>query len=157
MMLLSQLLQNLKGIPKSLDVLFSSCENGPCQPPVQLLLEIMQEVINEFKHVYYVADALDECTQRSELLNLLAKIAGWDHQNLHLLMTSRLERDIESALVVFVDRENIMCLQIEIVDEDIKHYVRHGLVVDRSLAKWSKDDMIREEIERALLHGAYGM
>jgi hypothetical protein len=56
-----------------------------------------------------------------------------------------------------VDPKNWVCLQSEVVDEDIQRYVRQRLSDDKSLRKWEKDVAIRQEIETVLMEGARGM
>jgi hypothetical protein len=155
--LLCQLVQRLVIIPKGVEALFSSCENGRREPPLHALLEVIRQAAREFTQVYLVLDALDECTQRSELMDVLEKVAGWQLNNLHLLMTSRKERDIESSLEDYIEEEDTLCLQRDIVDKDIQLYVQQRLSRDKSLAKWNKDLAVRQEIEAALMRGARGM
>jgi hypothetical protein len=155
--LLCQLLQRSLTISKGVDALFSSCENGKRLPPLRALLQATKEAAQEFTHVYIVLDALDECTQRLELMDMLKTVAGWQLNNLHLLMTSRKERDIERSLEDYVKEENAVCLQRDVVDQDIQRYVQQRLHDDKGLAKWNKDAAIRQEIEAALMHGARGM
>jgi hypothetical protein len=69
--LLCQLLQRSVVIPKGVDALFSSCENGQRKPSLHALLDVTRQVTQEFAHVYVILDALDECTQRSELMDML--------------------------------------------------------------------------------------
>jgi hypothetical protein len=75
-LLLWQLVQRLVVIPKGVDALFLSCENGQRKPSLHALLQAIKEVAQEFTHVYVVLDALDECTQRSELMDMLEAVAG---------------------------------------------------------------------------------
>jgi hypothetical protein len=155
--LLSQLLRRAVVIPKDVNALFSSCENGKRQPSLHALLQVTREAAQEFTHVYVVLDALDECMQRSELMDMLETVAGWQLDNLHLLMTSRKEWDIESSLEGYIRDEDAVCLQRDVVDQDIQRYVQQRLRVDKGLAKWNKDASVRQEIEAALMHGARGM
>lgn len=155
--LICQLSQQSIEIPADLDALFSSCDNGHRQPLVDALLEVTRKVVQEFPQVYIVLDALDECTHRVELMGMLETIAGWQLENLHLLATSRKERDIESSIEGFVDDQSRICLQSELVDEDIKRYVQQRLSDDKNLVKWTKDAVIKQEIENALMTGARGM
>lgn len=48
--------------------------------------------------MYLVLDALDECITRSTLLKGLEEMDHWDLPNLHILVTSREETDIEDSL-----------------------------------------------------------
>lgn len=155
--LLWQLLQRSVTTQRDLETLFSSCENGVRQLLQHELLEAVRQIMQEFAHVYIILDALDECTQRPELMDVLEIVGGWELQNLHLLMTSRKERDIESSLESYVDEEDTICLQSDVVDKDIQRYVQYRLSEDKSLVKWHKDAAIRQEIETTLMRGACGM
>jgi hypothetical protein len=155
--LLCQLLQRVVVIPKGVNALFSSCGNGQRHPPMHALLEVTRQTVQDFTQVYVVLDALDECTQRPELMDVLETVAGWRLDNLHLLMTSRKERDIERSLEGYIDEEDAICLQRDVVDQDIQRYVQQRLFNDKRLQTWRRDATIRQEIEAALMRGARGM
>jgi hypothetical protein len=155
--LLCQLLQRAVTIPEGIEALYASYENRRQPPSLHAFLEALRLMLQEFTQVYIVLDALDECTQRSELMDMLKTIAGWQLNNVHLLMTSRNEREIESSLKSFVIEEDIVCLQRGVVDKDIERYVQRRLSYDKDLAKWNKDAAVRQEIEAALMRGACGM
>ncbi|USP74830.1 putative multiple ankyrin repeats single kh domain protein [Curvularia clavata] len=127
--LLRQLLQRSVTLPKGVEVLFSAYENGDGQPSLHALLELMPQVVQQFTHAYIILDALDD----------------------------RKERDIESSLESYIKEKDTICLQKDVVDCDIQQYVQQRLSNDKTLAKWSKDAAIRQEIEAALMHGACGM
>ncbi|KAK1918627.1 hypothetical protein CFE70_001353 [Pyrenophora teres f. teres 0-1] len=122
-----------------------------------MLLEVTRQAMQEFTQVYVILDALDECTQRSELMDMVEAVAGWQLDNLHLPVTSRKERDIETCLENYVGEEDAICLQRDIVDQDIQRYVQQRLRDKKSLAKWTKDPAISQEVEDALMQGAHGM
>lgn len=155
--LLRQLLNMKAKVPTSMYALFESCRNGHSQPTLHEVLEVVQQTLLDFSHVYLVLDALDECAQRPGLLQLLKLIAEWKLPGLHLLLTSRKEWDIETSLGTYIAEENTVCLQSKVVDGDIQRYVRQRLSDDINLAKWSKDAEIKQEIEIALMRGALGM
>lgn len=155
--LIYQLLQQCVKIPGDLDTLFSSCKNGQQEPSLDALLNVMRQMTKDFPQVFIVLDALDECAYRTELMSILETMTGWQLPNLHLLVTSRRERDIENSLESFVTQENTICLQSEVVDRDIQKYVRQRLSDDKNLNKWHKDPTIRQEIEEAIMEGAHGM
>jgi hypothetical protein len=113
--------------------------------------------MQQFPQVYVMLDALDECAHRPDLIEMLGNMVSWQLQNMHLIMTSRRERDIESLLEEFVDPQNTICLQSKIVDQDIQRYVQQRLSEDKSLSKWGKDDGLRQEIETTLMAGSKGM
>jgi hypothetical protein len=155
--LLCQLSQQSINIPASLDALFFSCESGQRQPSVHALMNALQSMIQDLPHVYIVLDALDECIQRVELMDMFEMMVGWKALNLHLLVTSRRKRDIESCLEGFVDSQNRICLQSAVVDKDIQRYVQQRLSDDKGLSKWGKDVALQQEIEGALMEGSKGM
>jgi hypothetical protein len=47
---------------------------------------------------------------------MLKTVARWQLNNLHLLITSRKERDIKSSLESYVAEEGAVCLQRDVVD-----------------------------------------
>lgn len=155
--LVCQLSQQSIEIPASLDTLCSSHEDGKRQPSLDALLEVTRRIMQSLPQVYILLDALDECAQRAELMEMLETMAAWQLQNLHLIVTSRRERDIERSLEGLVDLQNRICLQSEVVDKDIQQYVRQRLSDDKGLSKWGKDIALRREIESVLMKGSKGM
>ncbi|KAF2738340.1 hypothetical protein EJ04DRAFT_429373, partial [Polyplosphaeria fusca] len=120
-------------------------------------MEALRSIIQELPTAYIVLDALDECTQRDELMEMLIAVTGWQLPHLHLLVTSRRERDIEMSLEGFVDERSRVCLQSTLVDKDIQRYVRQRLSDDKRLRKWGKEAAMIGKIETALINGAKGM
>jgi hypothetical protein len=155
--LICQLSQECVRIPTSLDTLFSSCGNGQRQPSLHALLEVLQQIMQEFPHIYIVIDALDECSRRAELTDILETMSAWQLQNLHTLLTSRRERNIESSLETFIRQQDFICLQSKLVDRDIHKYVQQRLSDDKNLSRWGRESAHRQDIEAALMKGAQGM
>jgi hypothetical protein len=155
--LLCQLLQRSLMIPKGVNALFSSCQNGQRRPSLQALLEAVDQTMQHLTHVYVVLDALDECTQRQGLMDVLETVARWQLDNVHLLVTSRKERDIERSLESYIKEEETICLQGDVIDKDIQRYIQRQLSNEKGLAKWNKDAAVRQEIKTALMRGACGM
>jgi hypothetical protein len=90
-------------------------------------------------------------------MKILEIMTRWQLMGLHILVTSRKERDIERSLESLVEDDNIICLQRDVVDKDIRKYVHERLSSDRNLEKWQNDPGVVYEIETALMQGAYGM
>jgi hypothetical protein len=78
-------------------------------------------------------------------------------RKIHLLVTSRKEREIENSLQPLIDEGNAICLQSNLVDKDIQSYIDYRLSTDMKLKKWHQDSGIRQEIEGALMNKAQGM
>lgn len=121
-------------------------------------MDSLQKCLNEILHgsgdTFLLIDALDECTQREELLDLIKNICSWKLSNVKILTTSRSEQDIEDVL-----RSLSTCIGIQSAksDADIRLYVDRRLASDPKLRKWSNNADLMEEIRTALVTGADGM
>ncbi|KFY29437.1 hypothetical protein V491_00029, partial [Pseudogymnoascus sp. VKM F-3775] len=155
--LISQLSEQCITMPLALEALYLSSDKGNRQPSLDALMNVLQQMLQEFLHSYLILDALDECADRPELLSILEQIAGWQLKELRVLVTSRQLGDIKSSLEDIVNREHIIRLQSQLVDKDIQAYVRQRLSVDKGLKKWQKNAEIKREIETTLMEGSRGM
>ena len=90
-------------------------------------------------------------------MGILESMAGWRLESLHFLATSRKERDIESSLEDFIETQNTICLQSQLVDKDIHIFIRQRLSDDKSLRKWQNNRYIQQQIETALMKEVHGM
>jgi osmotically-inducible protein OsmY len=143
----------LEKTPPCLDALFTRCQNGEQQPTTDALADTLREILGSFQQAFVILDALDECMEREELLELIETILAWKIENLHILATSRNEKDINDFL------ESLVTGQISIegasVDADIRTHIREQLKKDSKLRKWPAN--IQTEIEETLMKGAAGM
>jgi hypothetical protein len=73
--------------------------------------------------------------------------------NFSILITSRRELDIESALKTTFT--STICLQSSDVDADVRVHVSNAISRDKRLQKWKP--AIREEILEAIVEGSHGM
>ena len=74
-------------------------------------------------------------------------------RDLHILATSRREKDIEDELSPVADHN--INIQSAIVDVDIRIYIHHRMATDEKLKKWPNS--VRNEIMTALMEKASGM
>ena len=137
--------------------LYSSCSNGGRQPPGEYLLNTLHQMMTSVGSTYIILDALDECEDRHELFTNLEQIVSWEDVNLHVLVTSRRETDIDEALTPLSSSRNRMRIQSTLVNADIRTYVHDRLQVDRKLKRWQKDLNMQREIEDTLMEKADGM
>ena len=105
------------------------------------------------RHKYIILDALDECADREDLMTFVGKLVESHMESLHIMITSRREKDIEDQLGSLADYK--INIQSAIVDEDIRVYVHDRLATDIKLRKWSKD--VQSTIITALMGKAGGM
>lgn len=131
--------------------------DGERQPTAEALLETLRLMILEFDGIFIILDALDECNDRQELLDDIEKILEWKTQKLHILATSRREKDVEERIESLVRDQDKICIQSAFVNDDIRAYVQERLQTDWILRRWRKNPVAQQEIERALMDKADGM
>lgn len=139
-------------IPDSLQ----NAYNRRDEPGFEVLKTILREMIESFEHTYILIDAMDESLDKDSLDRLLKSIkemVEWKIDGLHLLATSRKNRNISPSLEPLVTQQ--LSIQAAIVDADIGIHVRDRLATDIRLKKWPSE--VRLEIESALTKGAQGM
>ena len=81
------------GITENLADLYKSCGEIQ-QPSDEDLHNVLRDILDRFSHAYIVIDALDECTDREKTLKWAKKLISDNAANLHIVVTSRPERDI---------------------------------------------------------------
>ncbi|KAJ6120565.1 ankyrin repeat-containing domain protein [Penicillium sp. IBT 18751x] len=124
-------------------------------PPIEKLQDCLHRLVQSFRNVYILLDALDEIPYghaRMEMLDILNEISSWSEPSLHMLVTSRDEADIRdemnSAAVRMISMNN------ESVARDITAYISSYLRTHRRLRKWEKSF---DKIEAALARRADGV
>jgi hypothetical protein len=151
--LVTQLSAHSLSCPDTLKALYSQNLNGQWQPNTDGLMVTLEHIIGGFEHVYVVLDALDECRDQEQLLALVEEIVDWKIGKLHLLVTSRTERDIADCIGPLVTAK--INLDSTVVDADIKTHLRERLRNDSKLKRWPVK--VHEQIEVVLMEGAHGM
>ena len=131
--------------------LYERCDNGRRTPTVHEMTETLFAVLRKGRRMYLILDALDECSERPLLLQVIEQIAKLEG-DIHLLLTSRIEYDIRTALQSYV---TVVSMQDTRVDPDIRIHIEQCLLNDPKLCKW--DDKIKDEIVKELVTGAKGM
>jgi hypothetical protein len=74
------------------------------QPSVNQLQHTLRDILDGFSDVHIIIDALDECTDREKTLiwvNKLVSDTDLKAENLHIMVTSRPELDIEKVFRMF--------------------------------------------------------
>ncbi|PPQ93035.1 hypothetical protein CVT25_006741 [Psilocybe cyanescens] len=96
--LIIQFSHHYGGLPETLETLYKHCGDHH-QPSVSQLQKILQDILDQFSYAYIIIDALDECTDRAKTLDWISKLVENSNQsvtNIHILVTSRPEQDIEN-------------------------------------------------------------
>jgi NACHT domain len=151
--LLAQLASRDLKTLKEIERLYNQNSCGKQQPDKKSLLSILLSVLRSPLRTYLIIDALDECSQRGEMLRMLSDIYRHCSEEVNVLVTSRKERDIELVL----DRlaSSSIGIQQTVVDADIRIHLKTCLVEDAKLKRWPS--AVKEEMEDALVRGAHGM
>lgn len=106
------------------------------QPGLEKLEETLQASTQDFKSVYLVIDALDECPrangERDKLLKCLEKVHKWTLTNLHVLYTSRPEPDIEAELVPLFSGPATSIIDLQKRREEVNRDI--GTYIDQKIA-----------------------
>ena len=155
--LIVQLSSQLGGTTQSLEALHSSCGNGGRQPTPDMLLATLHQIMKSFEEIFIVLDALDECSDRQELLEDIEQFKHWTDVNLHILSTSRREKDIEERIEPLARCEGKIPVDSMHVNDDIRAFVHEKLQTDLKLRRWGKEPKAQQEIENALMDKADGM
>jgi hypothetical protein len=132
------------------------------QPDLESLETTLQASIQDFKNVYLVVDALDECPlsndERDKLLKGLGRIHGSSLTNLHVMCTSRPELDIKAKLEPLFLRPVATVVDLQKqrkeVDRDIRTYIDQKI---ESLDFRSWPPELKEQVKAALTEKANGM
>lgn len=152
-----QLISQCGRSPKAIDDLYSVCENGNKQPSHDALMRVLQQLIKGFIKTFIVLDALDECKDREGLLECLTEILEWKVGPLHIIATSRPEKDIEDSLEPLLDDDGKLCIQSALVNDDIRAYVQRRIQKDVKLQRWKKQPKVQSMIETGLMEKVDGM
>ncbi|KAL1962468.1 hypothetical protein VTN77DRAFT_9669 [Rasamsonia byssochlamydoides] len=127
------------------------------QPTSSQLLSTLHDMISDFGRTYIVLDALDECEEREDLFEVLEEIGRWKAVNIHVLLTSRDEKDIKDSIEPICMTQDHIKLSAAVTKEDIRTYIRERLRTDRALKRWRTHPKVQEEIESSLTEKSDGM
>ncbi|KAI4087719.1 MAG: hypothetical protein LQ344_006605 [Seirophora lacunosa] len=126
------------------------------QPNTNTLLTTLLSAIDGIrKKTFLVLDALDEYPEsgRRDLLAAVKLLRESEHDDIHVLVTSRSEYDIEHILTPFATQK--ISIHGLGVDDDIRTHVRASLAEDVRFCRLSPS--VKENIETRLVSGARGM
>ncbi|OAL49338.1 hypothetical protein IQ07DRAFT_51103 [Pyrenochaeta sp. DS3sAY3a] len=140
----------------------SFTSGGRQQPTSESLCKVLLQQIEQVKEVWIILDALDECRTRKGppiegLLSWIREVLYSEQRNVHLLVTSRLEQDIESRVMEFARNDGIVPIQSSAITDDIRAYVQARVREDNPLKRWRNRPNVQEEIETRLMEKADGM
>jgi len=131
--------------------LYKSCAGGDQQPQMRDLVKVFGEIIVELRSVTVILDALDESTDRRDLLRW---ITASPNQHCKFILLSRSEIEIEEALASWPSPGRTITLEDEPMGEDLKVYIQFRLQEASNLNRMKS---MHNEISDVLVKKAGGM
>lgn len=138
---------------QDLEQLYMKCSSRKQQPTDDTIYSMFKESMAHLGEKYIILDALDECTDREELLTFIRELIGSKPRDLRILATSRRERDIDDELSSIANHN--IDIQSAVVDADIRVYIQDRMATDTKLGKWP--DSVKDETTSTLMEKAGGM
>jgi ankyrin repeat domain-containing protein 50 len=129
----------------------------PGIPPSLVLTDHLHRLVQKFRDVYIVLDALDESPRsgaREQVLDTLETMRKWSFPGMHFLITSRDEPDIRESLesLTLFPMQQVKMKNARI-DKDIADFIS-GRLRSRRLQKWS---LYHDKIQEVLVNRAKGV
>lgn len=141
-------------LPTTVEELYKQCDEGNQRPGKEGLIKVLLSLLKSQNRTYLILDALDECirSERDKLFDVIRQVVEMLSEDVHLLVTSRRERDIKESLDGLIDIK--INLQGGGNDDDIKLHVKKSIANQK---RWKSRPEIRQEIENVLVGKANGM
>jgi hypothetical protein len=140
---------------KYLNNLFESCGDGANQSDTEQLSRVLKDMLGACKNSFILLDALDECSDRSQLLKWLeAFIPGISQAQ--VILTGRPEDGFKRSLHSCVGEANCVSLNEEVVNDDIRSYVKCRLD-GPDFERWATLPDVLKEVSEAVISKANGM
>jgi Cdc6-like AAA superfamily ATPase len=155
--LICQLYQQEDRVRQDLEDAFLTNQSGSQQPTLDTLKRVLNSMLGEIENIIIVLDALDESCTKRDLLAWIRSILTSKPTAIRLLITSRREQDIESVLERLTDPNTTVDIQNDLVDEDIRSYVRAYVQRSEGFSRWQDDQKILGMIETTISQKAHGM
>jgi hypothetical protein len=155
--LVQQIYQSQPLSRQLLEQLWASHDKGCQQPSTSSLQNVLQLMLCRVGSVSIVLDALDESKPTEELLAWLKTLVESTQIVCRLLVTSRREEDIESALQCWTRAEHRIAIQQDEVNHDISAYVKDKVYNGDGLKRWRSRPDLQKDIVVQLMKKADGM
>lgn len=139
-----------------LDALFASHGNGQRQPETGALSDCVERMMQSVSSLVIVVDALDECTERSDLLSWLLWAAAAPG-NVQFLVTGRPEPEFQRKIPDIFGEVNCIMLSKDAINADIQSYVTMRLQHDQAFVEKNLSDDLQQRILDKVGSGADGM
>lgn len=151
--MIAQLSSKNSSIPDEVRTLYEHSKIDNQQPSRASLIQTFISLLKKNRLLYMIVDAVDECSEREELMSLVNQIHSHDLRHLNMVFLSRREKDLTEGMQEAF--RSSLCITSMEITEDIKLHVRRRIETDSRLRKWPQQ--VKEEIEETLVRGSQGM
>lgn len=150
-----QLCSQKSSLPNEVQELYDLHKKQWQEPQLSTLVTTLLCLEAYFKRIYLILDALDESSEQKDVLGIINRLVASDKASgkFSLCITSRREAVIIAGLQDIITEE--VGLQTAQIEADIRLHVQDRLRHDLRLKRYS--DVIKKEIESALVDGSQGM
>ena len=133
--------------------LYDENKDSNKRPSLTSLVRVFKHLLTLSQEKFIVIDALDECGEQGDLLDILLDIWKVRSQDVHILVTSRPELSITETLEPILT--NKLSLTNSAIEDDIALHIHKQVSHHPKLKRWEK--AIRRKIEKILKEKAQGM
>lgn len=145
---LRQLVENLTALPVAIKELWEHNKGTKYRPDEAALMRAIGDLLGEWKRVFVVMDALDECSH-SYLTDILKTIDELQVMGARIFITSRQTEHPRGQSSKWVP------IEIKAHHDDLRHLVDHR--VQHNCSKVTVPDELREKIVQTLVSKTHGM
>lgn len=142
-------------LPKAVKTLYEENNYGSYIASESALQDTLKSLFQQESAFFIVIDALDECIEKQEVLEMVKLIREWGSRNTRIMITSRRERDIEDG---FSELEPLqIAITANSIHHDLERYIENCISRNRRLRNWCRKPELDQRIRSTLLKGANGM
>lgn len=116
------------------------------------LVEVLLSLTRRQRRTFVIVEALDEASGRADMLSILKIMIEKKLENLHLLVSSRLELDIKECLEPIITAS--IGLGGQTLNDDVSYYIQRRIQDDPKMRKW--EESLKREVETSLVSMADG-
>lgn len=141
----------------NLQALYVQCDKGARKPTTKQLMEQFTSMLSLLDQAFVVIDALDECKSPDLVVSWLKDLDRVNRDSLHLLVTSRKQGVLSTAIDDWPNRDQLHAIRTEEISRDIASYIHARIFESREFAKWNAQEGLQEQVENSVLQRANGM
>ncbi|KAK4658095.1 hypothetical protein QC762_0034800 [Podospora pseudocomata] len=151
-------LYKLGSSSNELNSLYQSHFDYQRQPDNPSLTKTLHAMMKDSKNIYLVMDALDECTERGELLQWMMEFFNApDLGHVRMIATGRPDEEFLRRIPGWIGKNNCLQLDKEAVNADIRSYVTAKLEQSPDFLEKELSQDLRERIRNEVGDRADGM